>query len=93
MSAHNLPISDSILLDQAKEFLPKLAISSIGFKCSNGWLQNWKKRYCLTARKMNGESSSVNMSDVKLARDELKKNCSQFLVEDRYNFDETAKFF
>ena len=29
----------------------------------------------------------------KLARDELKKICSQFLVEDRYNFNETAKFF
>ena len=42
---------------------------------------------------MIGDSSSVNMSDVKLARDELKKICSQFLVEDRYNFDETAKFF
>ena len=27
MSAHNLPISGSILLDQAKDFLPELAIS------------------------------------------------------------------
>ena len=92
-AAHNLPLSDKILIEQAKLFMEELGISSVGFKSSHGWLQNLKKRQDLKAHKICWESAIVNKINLIGAREELKKICSEFQPFDRYNFDDTAIFF
>ena len=78
MNAHNLLLSDEILIEQAKLFLEEIGISSVEFKSSNGWLQNWKKSHDLTDYNICGESASVYNISLISAREELKKICSEF---------------
>jgi hypothetical protein len=39
--AHNIPISDAVLISQAKIFGQMLGISDFEFKYSIGWLNNF----------------------------------------------------
>ena len=43
--AHNLPLSDDMLIAQAKIFGIQIGVSSIGFHYKKGWLRKFKKRY------------------------------------------------
>ena len=63
------------------------------FKYSNGWLNNFKKRYHITLQTIVGESGSVDKVKVEEDRKLLRKVLSKYIQSDIFNLDETALFF
>jgi hypothetical protein len=54
------------------------------FKASNGWLDKFKNRHCITFRYLSGESAQVDPDTVEL---------DSYAENDVYNADETGLFF
>ena len=52
----NLPISENMLIAQAKIFGERIGIAELEFRYSNGWLRNFKKRYGVCQRTISGEA-------------------------------------
>jgi len=91
--AHNIPISDGILIEQAKRYGGQIGISTFEFKYSSGWLEKFKKRHNLSAKTMSGEKASSDLANLKTHRNDLTIITAQFDPNDIYNFDETALFY
>ena len=70
--AHNLPISDAMLLVKAKEFGEMIGISDLEFKYSKGWLDKFKDRRQIRAVTVSGESRGVEHQQS--LKQELKSN-------------------
>ena len=91
--AHNIPISDEILIAQAKIFGSMFGISDLEFKYSRGWLSNFKIRHGIKEHTLVGERGSVNIVDVKKGRCDLQSLTSKYDLDCIYNFDETALYY
>jgi hypothetical protein len=52
-----LPVSNAALVDEAKRLARELNI--IGFKASDGWLTNWKRRFSVGIRRKTNESQAL----------------------------------
>ena len=68
--AHNIPISDDILIEQAKRYGGQIGISTFEFKYSSGWLEKFKKRHNLSAKTMSGEKASSDLANLKTHRND-----------------------
>ena len=90
--AQNLIVLDQMMMEKAKDLAVLFEIEA--FKASNGWLQNFKKRYFLQRRNAHGESNSADLSGVELARRAVPKiiDDGNYKPEDVFNFDETGLF-
>ena len=84
-------LSDDILIEKAREFGLKLAISD--FNYSRGWLQRFKKRHHIKSYKCHGESASADLGAVSTGREQLKIDLANYDPNDIYNIDETGLFY
>ncbi|KAF0147144.1 MAG: Uncharacterized protein FD143_3102 [Ignavibacteria bacterium] len=92
-SSQNVPLSDDILTEKAKQFGAQLAISAEEFSYSSGWLSNFKKRFGIARYKLTGESNAVDLLSVNTGRVELQKVLAAYSPEDIANLDETGVFY
>jgi hypothetical protein len=89
---NNIPINESMLIEQAKRFGEYLGIEH-NFKYSNGWLENFKFRFNVKHYCTSGESKSVDPITVEKGVIDLKALICRYDLENIYNFDETALFY
>jgi hypothetical protein len=89
----NVPVCDEMLIEKAKDYFGPLCGVDKHFKYSNGWLNNFKKRYHITLQTIVGESGSVDKVKVEEDRKLLRKVLSKYIQSDIFNLDETALFF
>lgn len=86
-----IPIGGPILQEKAQRFAVELGHE--GFRASNGWLQNFKKRNEVVFRKICGESGSVNEQVCDDWKDKLAELTTGYDPEDIFNADETGLFY
>lgn len=86
-----IPIGGPILQEKAQRFAVELGHE--GFRASNGWLQNFKKRNEVVFRKICGESGSVNEQVCDDWKDKLAELTTGYDPEDTFNADETGLFY
>ena len=88
----NIPLSGSILQEKASEMGSK--IEKKDFSCSKSWIERFKKRHCITAGKIVGESASVDMNVVSdwfnTVWPDFRNNYDS---KDIFNADETGLFY
>uniref|UniRef100_H3AUL7 HTH CENPB-type domain-containing protein n=1 Tax=Latimeria chalumnae TaxID=7897 RepID=H3AUL7_LATCH len=84
----NIPVSGDLLKSKAEQFARSLDIEN--FKCSNGWIERFKKRF----KTIVGEKASV---DYKVTSNWLKDVfpilVRNYSMRDLYNVDETGLFY
>ena len=85
---HNLPISDDILKQKAREIGNMIGLE--GFKYLNGWVAGLKSRNGIKSRKLHGEGRSHNFEATKEGLNFLTEQLREYELEDIYNIDETA---
>lgn len=89
-----IPISDDMLTTKAREFGNNFyGLYNVDFRCSHGWLANFKQRYGISMHTIHGEAGSVNKENIKIERSKLNELTSRYNPEDVYNLDELVLFF
>ncbi|KAH7959129.1 hypothetical protein HPB49_008470 [Dermacentor silvarum] len=64
------------------------------FKCSNGWLERFKKRHSVTSKSIVDESAAVNRDTVDVWRQHrLQALFQKYEDKDIYNLDEATFFY
>ena len=69
----NIPISDKILQEKAKEFGSPEYFGLRDFNFSDGWLHRFKQRYHLRLHIICGESGDISSKTIEIERERLKK--------------------
>ena len=88
---NRISISGKDLQDKASVFANSLGRPD--FKCSNGWLDKFKKRHDICFRKICGESGSVPEKMCDEWKEKLKQILQKYRAEDVFNIDESGLFF
>lgn len=90
--AVNIPINGPIICARALKFAKMMNKES--FKASNGWLENFQKRYGIVFKSVCGEEKSAPLNDAQSWREkEMKMILEKFLPENIYNADEAGLFY
>jgi hypothetical protein len=93
----HLIITDNIIRSKAIKIYEKLKDNDYrlpnNFKFSNGWLSNFKNRYNLTQRIINGENSLIDKDFLKQKIVALNSLLSKYKKENIYNADESGLFY
>jgi hypothetical protein len=94
MRRRHLPVSGGMLKEKAKHFNGVLK-ESRHFNNSQGWLQNFKKRFGIRSLKISGEKLSSNIEAVEPFKNVLQQKIEKMgLSKDQiYNADETGLFW
>lgn len=88
----NLTVTGAMLQAKANEFAEKFEEKA--FVCSNGWLDRFKKRNCISCGKVVGEEASVRKLDVEKWKNEVWPDIIQSYEEqDIFNADEAGLFY
>ncbi|XP_064479166.1 tigger transposable element-derived protein 4-like [Ornithodoros turicata] len=88
----NLPVHGPVLIAKAEALALQLGMPD--FKCSNGWLERFKKRHAVRSTPINGESGAVNQDTVDTwRRNRLVELLEVYPDRDIYNLDEAALFY
>ncbi|KAK8758167.1 hypothetical protein V5799_004198 [Amblyomma americanum] len=88
----NLPIHGPALTAKAEALA--LQMGHNDFKCSNGWLERFKKRHGVTSKSIVGESAAVNRDTIDVWRQHrLQALLEKYADRDVYNLDEAAFFY
>jgi len=90
---NNIPVLDEMIKIKARDYYGPLCNIDPNFKFSNGWLQNFEKRFQLTLRTICGESGSVNKETLDRDRELVRRVTSKYKLCDIFNLDETALFY
>jgi len=85
------PLSGPIIQERALDFAKELG--DLDFKASNGWLDNWKRKYEIKFYKVCGESNDVSKTEVEKFKSKLPELLSSTAQSDIFNCDETGLFF
>ncbi len=88
---NNIPINESMLIEQAKTFGEYLGIEH-NLKYSNDWLENFKFRFHVKRYCTSGESKSVHRIAVVKGLIYLKALICRYDLQNIYNFDERRYF-
>lgn len=59
---------------------------------SEGWLERFKKRWCLKACRLHGEAGDVDLSNIVIATDEVRTKIETYHLKDVFNCDERGCF-
>nr|XP_015913217.2 tigger transposable element-derived protein 4-like [Parasteatoda tepidariorum] len=90
--SQNVPISSVILKEKAMEIAKELNIED--FHCSNGWLERFKDRNCLSFKTICGEAAAVDGDAIENWRNSVLKDIlSRFDASNVFNLDETGLFY
>uniref|UniRef100_A0A023GKX0 Putative tigger transposase n=1 Tax=Amblyomma triste TaxID=251400 RepID=A0A023GKX0_AMBTT len=88
----NLPVNGPALTAKAEALA--LQMGHKDFKCSNGWLERFKKRHGVTSKTIVGESAAVSRDTVDVWRQHrLQALLEKYEDKDIYNLDEAAFFY
>lgn len=79
------------LKEKASEFSKLLG--NPNFRCSNGWLDRFKKRHGITFKKVCGEGGSVSEKVCEEWREILKDLIKDYHPDNIFNADESGLFF
>ena len=93
MRDQNIPLSVSVLLEEAQQFANQLGIND--FKQSTGWQDWFKECHGIAFKADCGEAKSVDsdLSDMAGWKDGLSLILKSYHANDIYNADETGLFF
>ena len=86
-----LIITDNILSTKALGFA--FLLKEDKFKCSGGWVDNFKKRHNLRQYNIHGEAASAPLEDLGTMRENLRQTLKDYSPEDIFNCDETGLFW
>ena len=79
------------LCEKARQIAEKLGVDH--FKASNGWLDQWKRRYDIHKMKINGESGNVAGETIASWRERIPELLRGYSAENVWNLDETGCFW
>ncbi|XP_046395541.1 tigger transposable element-derived protein 4-like [Ischnura elegans] len=88
---NKLPVDGAILKEKARNLA--LTLGHQDFKCSTGWLDNFKKRYNISYQRECGEEGKVDDNLVSKWHQINDSIIESFAPRDRYNMDETGLFW
>ena len=91
--SENIPISGTILQEEAREISESLGGSLSSFKASNGLLEKFKKRHNISHRIINGERSSVNITTVDGLVQRIPNITEDYEANNIFNCDEKGLFY
>jgi hypothetical protein len=86
-------LSDSILIEKAKQLATGLGVPENTLLFSSGWLYGFKKRNGIQQEKLQGEAASANEIAIEEALPLLQNKCANYTLERIYNMDETGLFY
>lgn len=89
--SNNLPIGGPILKEKAIALAKELGHHD--FKCSDGWLDRFKKRREVTFRTVSGEANAAPQQIVDDWKRKLPEMLKKYHPKDIFNADETGLFF
>jgi Tc5 transposase DNA-binding domain len=90
-NATQINVTGDMLLHKATSFAQKLNVQD---KVSNGWLQEFLKRYGITSVRQCGEGISFEItSELHNWMCHIKTHLGDFEIQDIINADETALFY
>ncbi|GBM30501.1 Tigger transposable element-derived protein 4 [Araneus ventricosus] len=90
--SQNVPISSLILKEKAMEIAEELNIEDFGG--SNGWLERFKDRHCLSFKTICGEAATVEGESIENWKNSVLKDIlSRFDASNVFNLDETGLFY
>ena len=92
----NLPVPPQMLKVKALEIAKHSEIDSYTFcGASNGWLRNFRKRYCSSSMNLFVEGGEVDKNNPVLLSDigKLNTEIGKFYVENVYNMYKTGLFY
>ena len=84
-------ISDDILSNKALEFA--FLYNKSKFKGSDGWVDNFKKRYNFKQYTMQGKVASALLQDLNIIRENLHQVLKNYAPDNIFNCDETGLFW
>ena len=87
----NIPVSGPLLQAQAVIFAKQLGFDE--FKGSNGWLENFRKRFNIRFQSVSGEGASVDIDVVDNWKEKVHTLIEGYDPENVFNMDETGLFF
>lgn len=91
--AQGTPVSGDLLRAKALQF-HKISGDESEFKASNGWLDNFKRRYGIRQLSMQGEKLSANNAAAEQFKTTLQQDIREnYELDQVYNADETGLYF
>lgn len=88
----NLPVNGPALTAKAEALAAQMGKQD--FKCSNGWLERFKRRHGVSSKSIVGESAAVDRDVVDgWRKHRLSALLQQYEDRDIYNLDEAAFFY
>ena len=89
--AAKFTITGAILLTKAQKFAESFEYDD--FKCSIGWLNNFKQRHNISQYMRHGEADSAPLDTLPREREKLQQIISNYDANDIFNCDETGLFW
>ena len=89
----NIPVTDEMIKIKASDYYEPLCDIDSYFKYSNGWVQNFKKRYHLSLRTICAESGSVKKETLDRDRELVRRVTSKYKLCDIFNLDMKQLYF
>ena len=87
-----LPMTGESIQELARSFAAEAGLQE-KFRASAGWLENFKRRYCIKSYRIAGESAAVDVQVVNSSKVELAELISAYEPENVFNIDETGLFY
>lgn len=89
--SHSLPVSGPILQEKALEISKKVGMDN--FKASNGWLQRFRERHCISFKNVCAQGNSVDKTIVDNWSTKLKHILNGYEAKSVYNCDDQTGLF
>jgi transposase len=90
---HKTVLSESLLIEKAKQLATGFEVPEGTLQFSAGWLQKFKKRNGIHQEKLQGEAASADETAIAEVLPMLHDTCALYPLERIYNMDETGLFY
>ncbi|KAJ8950885.1 hypothetical protein NQ318_011185 [Aromia moschata] len=89
--SQNVPVSGPLVKAKAKEVAENLGYNY--FTASDGWLQKWCRRHCISFKCLSGKAADINKEDVNQFIEKLPPMLNGYQPEGIYDANESGLFF